>query len=185
MRVFPWARQKLPEDARLAGSCMRAYTVNLSAPIVGVRSCMSASCLSAFSLLPQWIDWTDCCWWGCNVGFIYLFLRCCFVFVCFPKMSERLPACTWYKVRSPLDLRAMNDKVLCTFALCRGSFTPWYLRFCCLLLPLALPSCSFPLGCCRLTPCYTLSHSEPVSYLTIQHIPHHRFFFCCCHKSKA
>lgn len=54
--VFPWVRESLPGDARLAGARMRACAVDLSAPIVGVRSCMSARCLCAFSLLPQWID---------------------------------------------------------------------------------------------------------------------------------
>lgn len=57
---------------------------------------------------------------------------------------------------------------LCAPPNCKASFTPWYLLPSPLPLALALLSRSLPPGCSRLTLCYRLSHSKPVSYLSIQ-----------------
>lgn len=59
---------------------MRAYTVDLSAPIVGVRSCVSARHLRAFPLPSH----------SGLIEQIVAGLLC--LLACFPNMSERLAA---------------------------------------------------------------------------------------------
>lgn len=83
------------------------------------------------------------------------------------EMSERLLVAhkaTWC-FASRRKLQMMKR---CALPNRKASFTPWYLLSSRLLLPPALLSCSFPPGCSRLTLYYRLSHSKPVSYLSIQ-----------------
>lgn len=57
---------------------------------------------------------------------------------------------------------------LCALPNCKASFTPWYLHPSPFALALELLSCSLSPGCSGLTFCYRLSHSQPVSYLSIR-----------------